>query len=131
MPGSVTVHEMDIDLGPTILDILDEVGEICAGVISSNSPVGHRGKYAAGWTHKLDYDGNEQVAVVYNKDQWQLSHLLEKGHYIVTIPQQAKVKDVMWSPAIPHIKPAFDQVAPYLMEQMKSIRLGRAVKAKV
>jgi hypothetical protein len=39
------------------------------------------GDYAKGWTAKLEYENNMTARfVVYNKDAYQLTHLLEYGH---------------------------------------------------
>lgn len=60
------------------------------------------GKYNRGWTYKNDKKGKYSFNyVVHNKDHYQLTHLLEKGHRIVgrngSIVGHAK--------AYPHIAP--------------------------
>lgn len=60
--------------------------------LKTTSPVGNRGRYIKGWRHKKV--GKRRV--VYNKTDYQLTHLLEKGH--------AK-RGGGRTRAIPHIKP--------------------------
>ena len=52
-----------------------EVAKDTAKWLRENSPK-NKGKYAKGWTSKKD--GKRYI--VHNKDHYQLTHLLEKGH---------------------------------------------------
>lgn len=50
------------------------------GDIEQTSAVGATGKYKAGWRVSKTYDGAHRlVAVVHNKDQYRLVHLIEHG----------------------------------------------------
>lgn len=60
------------------------------------------GKYNKGWTYKNEKDGRYSFKyIVHNKDNYQLTHLLEKGHRIIgrdgTVKGQTR--------AFPHIAP--------------------------
>lgn len=47
----------------------------------SRSPVGRKGSYARGWSHRRIKDGAWGVRqAVYNRTDYQLTHLLEKPH---------------------------------------------------
>lgn len=58
------------------------------------------GKYNKGWTVKTTKGRNTISCIVHNKDQYQLTHLLEKGH---TIKRNGTVKGN--AKAYPHIAP--------------------------
>ena len=56
-----------------------EVAKECAAELRNTSPKSpHGGDYARGWSSKKQGDGY----VVYNKDHWRLTHLLENGHVV-------------------------------------------------
>ena len=44
----------------------------------------HGGSFAKAWTYDVDTDQTGTSCTVHNKDQYQLTHLLEKGHAIKT-----------------------------------------------
>ncbi len=49
--------------------------------LKSQSPVGKEGKYARGWSHKAQKSGiTKYTEIVYNRTDYQLTHLLEKPH---------------------------------------------------
>lgn len=49
--------------------------------LKSQSPKGNTGKYARGWSHKAQKGGiTKYTEVVYNRTDYQLTHLLEKPH---------------------------------------------------
>ena len=49
--------------------------------LKSKSPVGRKGSYARGWSHRGTKDGAWGLRhVVYNRTDYQLTHLLEKPH---------------------------------------------------
>ena len=55
-----------------------------------------RGKYARGWRAKTEGLGGSHLYIIHNATDYQLTHLLEKGH---ALRQGGR------SPAIVHIKP--------------------------
>lgn len=69
--------------GDDASEVLETVTkEATRGVISvlkSSAPSG--GKYARGWSHKYTKGGRYRLSdVVYNRTDYQLTHLLEKAH---------------------------------------------------
>lgn len=49
--------------------------------LKSSSPVGKAGRYARGWSHKPQKGGVTKYSeTVYNRTDYQLTHLLEKPH---------------------------------------------------
>lgn len=90
-----------------------ETAKECLSDVKSNSPVRkkHGGKYKKGWKVKVNYDGPDDTRVtVYNKTDYQLTHLLEKGH--------AK-RGGGRTRAFPHIKPAEEKAEEKLMDKIK------------
>lgn len=85
-----------IDLDKAVKDILTEYGEVAieatkeaiaevakesAKKLKSTSPRGRTGKYAKGWTSKVETGRVSASATVYGKSgTYQLAHLLEHGH---------------------------------------------------
>lgn len=76
------LEEYDLQLHRAI----DEAGKSTARAVanqlkatSPRNPKGkHAGRYAKGWAVKKDYDSY----IVYNKTDWQLTHLLANGHIV-------------------------------------------------
>lgn len=49
--------------------------------LKSQSPKGNTGRYSSGWSHKAQKSGiTKYTEVVYNRTDYQLTHLLEKPH---------------------------------------------------
>ena len=71
-----------------------------AQTLKGTSPKGHKGgkngKYARGWRVKAEGGAAGHLYIIHNATDYQLSHLLEKGH---ALRQGGR------SPAIVHIKP--------------------------
>lgn len=107
--------------------ILDEYEELVGDVVESsarkaakdtvqrlrNTSPSLTGEYGAGWTYKKSGKGNRTSGVgnvgsyiVHNRDNYQLTHLLEKGHVI-----KNKKGTYGRAPAHPHIAPAAEEGA--------------------
>ncbi len=88
---------------------VNAAGEEAVRRLQSSSPK-KTGEYAKSWTLKrAAKTGSKITAVVYNKDHFQLTHLLEDGH--------ARA-DGGRTDAHPHIAPAADAAAEYLEERI-------------
>lgn len=88
----------------------DEVAEDTVRTLKSTSPV-LTGSYAKGWTKKATYESKSSKRdTVYNKTDYQLTHLLEKGH----VGRNGKrVK------AIEHIRPAEERAVAEFEDKVK------------
>jgi hypothetical protein len=90
-----------------VSDSLDKTAEATAKEavkkLKETSPKGHSGRYAKGWAVKRTKKGE---VYVYNKTDYQLTHLLENGHDIIS-KSGAKVGEAK---AQPHIKPVEEWV---------------------
>lgn len=95
----------------TVKEASKEVAEMAAGELRATSPrrPGKGKHYATGWAVKQSKKGLGKV--VYNKDKYQLTHLLEYGH--AKRGGNGRVK------AIPHIKSVEEK---YCKEYVKVIR---------
>lgn len=91
----------------------------CQQIVKALSPNGIRKskKYRDGWVVDLSEDRNGVViAKIWNKDNYQLTHLLENGHLIVN-----KRNGTGWASAKPHIEMAYQQVREPFIQAMKDI----------
>ncbi|WP_235601476.1 HK97 gp10 family phage protein [Halobacillus sp. KGW1] len=79
--------------------------------LRKTSPVGATGDYAKGWAAKKTKDGY----VVHNRTDYQLTHLLEKGH--------AKVNGGRVG-GIPHIRPAEEEAIDAFTQRTEKVIRG-------
>lgn len=94
---------------------VEDAAEFCVREIKENSPE-LTGDYAKGWRKKTAYESATDIRVdVYNKTDYQLTHLLEDGH--------AKVSGGTVS-GIPHIGPAAEKAGEKL-EKNVLIKVGK------
>ena len=90
-------------------------GEEAVRYLQDNSPK-HTGDYAKSWTlKKAVKSGKTLKATVYNKDHYQLTHLLEDGH--------ARI-DGGRTQAYPHIAHA-EEVAAEALEEKITLEVGK------
>lgn len=79
---------------------IDKVSKEAAKMLRNNSPK-KTGSYARGWGTKAERGhGGIKTVTVHNRTDYQLTHLLEKGHVI-----RNKKGTYGRAPAHPHIKP--------------------------
>lgn len=97
------------EVNKAVAEVLPKVGKDAVKELKQTSPK-KTGRYAKGWTSKVEKERLSTSISIYNKDRYQLTHLLEKGH--------AKVNGGR-VPAHPHIKPAEDHAADNAVKQIK------------
>lgn len=74
------LSEYSQDIADEIKKAADEAASAAVRELKSTSPV-QTGSYAKGWAKKNVYeDRRSKRNTVYNKTDYQLTHLLEKGH---------------------------------------------------
>lgn len=94
---------------------VEDAAKFCVRELQENSPE-LTGDYAKGWRKKTAYESATDIRVdVYNKTDYQLTHLLEDGH--------AKVSGGT-VPGTPHIGPAAEKASEKL-EKDVLIKVGR------
>lgn len=97
----------------TMKEIIEQTGKETARQLRKTSP--HRtGDYAKGWKQKALFENSSEIRIkVYNKDHYQLTHLLEKGH------RPGGVNHGTFVPAHPHIQQAADAAADEIQRKIK------------
>lgn len=98
---------------------LNDLANECCADISMNALVRGWKDYAKNWKVKVRRSkkkGNEYI--VYNKDTYRLTHLLENGHLITN-----KRGGIGWSAPRPHIKPSFDKALKKLDTAINKIKV--------
>ena len=71
------------EYGDKVLDVMESetksIGRQTARALKQSAPAG--GSYAKGWSHKVQKGGAYKLSdTVYNRTDYQLTHLLEKPH---------------------------------------------------
>lgn len=97
------------EVNKAVEEVLPKVGKDAVKELKQTSPK-RTGKYAKGWTSKVEKERLSTSVSIYNKDRYQLTHLLEKGH--------AK-RGGGRVPGHPHIKPAEEHASDKAIKQIK------------
>ena len=85
------------DISDIVEKDANEIGKEAVKTIKQESPKGATGEYAKSWRLRKDKKGkNSYIVKLYNKDHYQLTHLLEFGH---------ATADGGHTEAQPHIRP--------------------------
>ena len=91
--------------------VVNDVGKEAVNYLHEHSPE-RTGAYAKSWkVKKLKTPYGETAIVIYNKDHYQITHLLEHGHAL---------RNGGRSKAYPHIKPAEDMAADSLEDKIRN-----------
>ena len=94
---------------------VEEAAKVAKKEAKYGSPVGKRGRYQKGWSVKQKKSRLGVVATVYNRTDYQLAHLLEKGHAL---------RGGGRSRAIPHIAPAEKNAIKNITKAVEKIAKG-------
>ena len=78
--------------------------------------------YWAGWDISERVRKGSLRDTVWNRTNWQLTHLLENGHFITNQGALA------WSPPKKHIKPTFELIKPQYIRAMKKVPIDAQFK---
>lgn len=78
------------DITTTVKQAIKEVAKEAVPIVQSVSPVNKhqvakdKGRYRKGWTYAVTNEGyGMNTMTIYNKTDWQLTHLLNNGFYSV------------------------------------------------
>ncbi len=112
----VRVGKLKVNVDKQVREATAKAAQKCADLIAANAPVGVSGEYRDFW--RWEFADNETAVIYNNGPHRSLSHLLEKGHIVYDGDG-----GIAWSPAQPHIRPAFEQVKKEYLEDLKNIKI--------
>lgn len=101
------LNDYSEDIQTGIIQIAKDIAKEDASKLrnTKNTYTIRSGKYNRGWSVKTEKKANGISCIVHNKDHYQLTHLLEKGHDIVDRHGMKKGH----AKAFPHIAPVEEQ----------------------
>ena len=108
---------VDVEYKPIIDKYARKTKTTLMGTSPKSGRPNRKTPYYAGWDVKQEYLSSGYRDIVWNKTNWQLTHLLENGHFITN--QGA----LSWSAPRKHIKPAFDSVKDKYIKAMKKAKI--------
>lgn len=98
------------DIGETVEETSTQIGKEARDELKQTSPK-KTGKYAKGWTVRKDKKNKNYYTVkVWNRTDYQLTHLLEFGH---------ATRNGGRTKAIPHIRPVEEKYKDKFEKQLK------------
>lgn len=104
-------------------NIIDKYSNDTVKYLKRTSPVrktSRANNYASGWdTKKESKNKGEYGVVVWNATNYQLTHLLEKGHLIVN-----KKGGVGWASPRPHIDNAYQHIKQPFINAMENAKIS-------
>lgn len=99
------------DISETVEETSNQIGKEARDELKQTSPK-RTGKYAKGWTVKKDKKNKNYYTVkVWNKTDYQLTHLLEFGH---------ATRNGGRTKAIPHIRPVEEKYKQEFEKELKA-----------
>ncbi len=109
------LHTYDQKVTDGIKKEIRQVAKECRQDIVEHSPV-DTGDYKAGWKDKVAYESYSDIRVrVYNRTDYQLTHLLEHGHAGPGGIAKGSARP------FPHIAPAEQRAEEKLMRKVKVV----------
>jgi len=117
--------EVKIDFEP----IMDKYSKKAKDILINESPKSGRPNratpYALGWTVNSDKDRQGIKKVVWNETNWQLTHLLENGHFITNVKRPG---GLLWAAPRKHIKNAYLSIRGGYIRAMKKAKVKAEFK---
>lgn len=108
--------------------VVKEYAEKAKNTLRSVSPKSGRPNrstpYWTGWTLSQKSLRSGLRETVWNETNWQLTHLLENGHWI----SNSAHPNISWSPPQKHIKPTYERIKPQYVEAMKDVKIDANLK---
>lgn len=110
-----TIQEYSEDVEQAVQKVLNKDSTELVNKLKATSPK-KTGEYAKGWTKKKSTLDGRVTYTVYNKDRYQLTHLLEFGH--------AK-RNGGRVPGQPHIGPVRDEIEEQIVRDIEAAVRGQ------
>lgn len=119
--------------------IIEKYSDQSVDILHKDSPKSNRPNrktpYSEGWEVKVNVYKHGARHIVWNKTNWQLTHLLENGHFITNHNADGVNKyhtkgwgRIYWSAPRPHIKPTYRKVRPKFIKAMKKAEVKTILK---
>lgn len=104
------LEDYEDDISEVVEEVSNKIGKEAVEEVKQKSPK-KRGSYAKGWALKKDKQGKSKYSVkIYNKTDYQLTHLLEFGH---------ATRNGGRTKAIPHIRPIEQKYVKEYEQELK------------
>ena len=110
--------------------LIKRYGRKAVSTLESVSPksnrIGRKTPYSKGWT-VFNYKMRQgEKAIVWNRTNWQLTHLLENGH-LVTNNKNTKY-GLAWVAPRPHIQPTYRELKPKFIKDAQKVEIDFELK---
>ena len=109
--------------------IIDKYARRCATMLHTMSPKTHRPNrttpYSEGWVVNTHEKKHEYEDVVWNRTNWQLTHLLENGHFITNGWNK---NGLVWVPPNRHIHTSYELIRSPFKREMKQMKVDANFK---
>lgn len=115
-----------IDFSKTVKKYGNKAVKNLESISPKSNRAGRKTPYSKGWTvfeYKMRHGDK---AVVWNRTNWQLTHLLENGH-IITNNRNSKY-GLSWVAPRPHIKPTYDKLKPQFIKDARKVEVDFELK---
>jgi len=110
-------------------EIIDKYARRCATLLKTASPKTHRPNrttpYSEGWEVNTHAKKNFYEDVIWNRTNWQLTHLLENGHFITNGYNK---NGIVWVSPKKHIKPSYDMIRNPFKREMENMKIDANFK---
>jgi len=110
-------------------EVIDKYAKRCATLLKTISPKTHRPNretpYYSGWEVNVHARKNEYEDVVWNKTNWQLTHLLENGHFITNGYNK---NGIVWVSPRRHIHTAYEMIRNPFKREIKKMKINADFK---
>lgn len=113
------LDEYEEDVSSSVKKTVQSVAQKAAKAVRAEAKVFRGSRYRKGWSYRFKTlkDKVDFQAIIYNKDRYQLAHLLEKGH----VSRNGTGRTFGFVSGRPHIKPVEEMVANELYQRIVGV----------
>lgn len=119
----------DVKVDIEYKDILEKYSKQTVETLKSPSVSPHSDRPGRATPYRLGWGVTERTYrtgyrhTVWNKTNWQLTHLLENGHFITN-----KEGGIAWAEPKPHIEPTYNRIEPKFIRAMRKAKPSLTIK---